>query len=380
MRCPRCLNADQEFFYHGSKGWYCRKCISFGRALLEEDREPAQLSPIHEGSEEYSIPYPLTADQKRISHQCAEAIDEKDVLLYCVCGAGKTELVTESISKMLRQGKKVGFAIPRRQVVLELRERLAGYFPYAKVIAVCGGHTEETDGDLIICTTHQTYRYYQAFDLLILDEPDAFPFRGNAVLHGIAKTSCQGRMIYLTATPDAILRKRVEQGTLACLRLNRRAHGHDLPVPVLETGSLPVLLIKLVRWLHQHDSPRMVFVPTIHEADLLQRFLSLFMPCMKVTSKSPDRDEIIEKFRNQKDGIIVTTTVMERGVTIPGVDVCVFHADHEVFDVASLIQMAGRVGRTFDHPDGDVLFLLEEKSHTADRCRDELMEANRCAA
>ena len=37
---------------------------------------------------------------------------------------------------------------------------------------VCGGHTEVTDGDLIICTTHQLYRYYRAFDLLILDEPD----------------------------------------------------------------------------------------------------------------------------------------------------------------------------------------------------------------
>ena len=46
---------------------------------------------------------------------------------------------------------------------------LAQYFPKAKVIAVCGGHTAQTDGDLIICTTHQLYRYFHAFDLLILD-------------------------------------------------------------------------------------------------------------------------------------------------------------------------------------------------------------------
>ena len=66
----------------------------------------------------------------------------------------KTELVVLSIAKMLKEGKKVCFAIPRRQVVLELRERLAQYFPKAKVTAVCGGHTAVTDGDLIICTTH----------------------------------------------------------------------------------------------------------------------------------------------------------------------------------------------------------------------------------
>lgn len=154
MQCPRCLNTDREYFYKGSRGWYCRRCISFGAAMLEEDSAPVSLSPVREGSEEYTLQYPLTADQKKISDECARLIDETDVLLYCVCGAGKTELVVSSIAKMLGKRKKVCFAIPRRQVVLELRERLAQYFPKANIIAVCGGHTQVTDGDLIICTTH----------------------------------------------------------------------------------------------------------------------------------------------------------------------------------------------------------------------------------
>ena len=169
MQCPRCLNTDPAFFYKGSRGWYCRRCISFGRVMLEEEKEPVVLKKQKEGSEEYTLQYPLTKAQKEIAVKCAALIEETDVLLHCVCGAGKTELVVLSISKMLKEGKKVCFAIPRRQVVLELRERLAQYFPKASVIAVCGGHTEVTDGDLIICTTHQLYRYYQAFDLLILD-------------------------------------------------------------------------------------------------------------------------------------------------------------------------------------------------------------------
>ena len=169
MKCPRCLNTDKEYFYKGSKGWYCRRCISFGRAMLEEESEPVSLSSVTEGSEEYTLQYPLTESQERIAGQCAELIDTTDVLLYCVCGAGKTELVVPSIAKMLRKGKKVCFAIARRQVVLELGERLKTYFPKAKVTAVCGGHTKETDGEIIVSTTHQLYRYYQAFDLLILD-------------------------------------------------------------------------------------------------------------------------------------------------------------------------------------------------------------------
>lgn len=154
MQCPRCLNTDSRYFYKGSRGWYCRRCISFGRIMLEEEKEPVSLSPVSKGSEEYTLQYPLTGAQAEIAVKCASLIGYKDVLLHCVCGAGKTELVVLSIAKMLKEGKKVCFAIPRRQVVLELRERLAQYFPHAVVIAVCGGHTSVTDGDLIICTTH----------------------------------------------------------------------------------------------------------------------------------------------------------------------------------------------------------------------------------
>ena len=154
MQCPRCLNTDQAYFYKGSRGWYCRRCISFGRIMLEEEHEPVSLTPVSVESEEYTLQYPLTKAQAEIAVKCAELIDTSDVLIHAVCGAGKTELVVLSIAKMLKEGKKVCFAIPRRQVVLELRERLAQYFPKAKVTAVCGGHTAVTDGDLIICTTH----------------------------------------------------------------------------------------------------------------------------------------------------------------------------------------------------------------------------------
>ncbi len=169
MKCPRCLNTDPEYFYKGSRGWYCRRCIAFGRAMIEEDNESPGLADIADGSEEYTLQYPLTPAQETIASQCAQLIDDTSVLINAACGCGKTELVVYSIAKMLKEKKKVCFAIPRRQVVLELRERLAQYFPKAKVIAVCGGHTKETDGDLIICTTHQLYRYYRCFDLLILD-------------------------------------------------------------------------------------------------------------------------------------------------------------------------------------------------------------------
>lgn len=380
MRCPRCLNTDRSYFYRGSRGWYCRKCISFGRVMLEEDTEKINPLPVREGSEEYTLQYPLTKEQAETAVKCAGLIETSDVLLHCVCGAGKTELVVPSIAKMLKDRKKVCFAVPRRQVVLELRERLSRYFPRAKVTAVCGGHTDCLDGDLLLCTTHQLYRYYDTFDLLILDEPDAFPFRGSEVLHGIARTSCRGRTIFLTATPDEEMKKRVREGSLAVLKLNRRPHGRPLPVPDVITAPLPVLFYLLLKWLKAHEAyPRMVFVPTIRSAELTARLIRPFFSCLACTSASPDRDEVIGRFRNREFSVIVCTTVLERGVTIPGADICVFPADHEIFDEAGLIQMAGRAGRSFDYPEGDVLFLCREKSELARRCAGQLKEANRCA-
>ena len=81
---------------------------------------------------------------------------------------GKTEICFESICGYLAQGKKVGFAISRRQVVLEIANRLRRAFPELSVCEVAQGYTQVTDADLIVCTTHQLYRYPYAFDLLIL--------------------------------------------------------------------------------------------------------------------------------------------------------------------------------------------------------------------
>lgn len=58
---------------------------------------------------------------------------------------------------------------------------------------------------------------------------------------------------------------------------------------------------------------------------------------------------------------LVTTTILERGVTFAGLNVLVLGADDELFNSASLVQIAGRVGRSTQCPDGDVVFLCSRK-------------------
>ena len=60
--------------------------------------------------------------------------------------------------------------------------------------------------------------------------------------------------------------------------------------------------------------------------------------------------------RQNEINFLITTTILERGVTFPGIDVFVLGADDDVFSSAALVQIAGRVGRKIDRPTGDVIF------------------------
>lgn len=117
-------------------------------------------------------------------------------------------------------------------------------------------------------------------------------------------------------------------------------------------------------------------MPTIRGCHRLKVLFSLEFSCGELTSQSPDQDETLRKLRAKELQFCFATTVLERGVTIAGVDVCVMDADHGVFDEASLTQMIGRVGRSFACPDGDGLFLCRRRSEQVERCVKRLEEAN----
>ena len=329
---------------------------------------------------EYHLKYPLTAAQKRTVDEVMEGLNGgHDVLIYAATGAGKTELTMEAIRQYFARGKRVGFAIARRQVVLEIAERMHKAFPDLKVRAVCEGHTDQVYADLVVCTMHQLYRYPDCFDLLIMDEVDAFPYRGNDMLKAIAMQACSGQLLYLTATPDEEMLADVEAGRLKMVTLFERPHRHPLIVPKLVCAPSFVLYALLIRFLHQNHlqhKQTLVFVPTIAMSKRLAMLFRALFSCAALSSQSEDRDEVLAGYRRQQKEVLFATTVLERGITIPDVQVAVLHGEHPVFTAASLIQMIGRAGRNIDFPDGRGLFLCTQKSEDLKQCIRELERMN----
>ena len=320
---------------------------------------------------EAKLDYNLTKVQQKASHQVLNYIKNKqNVIINAVCGAGKTELVYKSIEYIVNQNKTVGFAIPRKDVVIEIYSRLKKDYPTLNIAVVYGGHTSNLNGQLVVLTTHQLFRYKNYFDLLILDEADAFPYKGNLMLESFLNDSVKGSIIYLSATVDESLTK----NTKNIVYVNRRFHNHDLPIPKIISINAINQYQKLINiMISLKNLPILIFVPTINEGKILESKLKIPF----VYSSLKNKQEIIESFKNNKINKLITTSILERGVTFKNVQVIVFKANHNLFDEATLIQISGRVGRKKENPKGNIYFLSSNKTSAMKQCIRKLIEKNK---
>lgn len=345
MKCPRCLNTDQEYFYKGSKGYYCRKCVKFKRILLKEEIEPINYDVLNVSSN-YSMKYELTSFQKDASYKVLENLKQgKDVLLHCVCGAGKTELVVDSISAYLRKGLKVCYAISRKEVVIELEQRFKTIFKNANIVSLYGGHTEDRAGDLIICTTHQLFRYYKTFDLLILDEVDAFPLSGNETLMNISLNSCKGNIVYSTATINNFLKKYLKKRKYEEVKLYIRPNLKPLTIPRVFYNLNFINYLSIIFMLRKIKGQCIIFISSKELTMKLYRVFKHLINTTYVYSDLDSRNKNILDFKQNKYKYILSTTVLERGITIKNVNVIIIHNRKSAFETSAIVQMCGRVGR-----------------------------------
>lgn len=74
---------------------------------------------------------------------------------------------------------------------------------------------------------------------------------------------------------------------------------------------------------------------------------------------------------------ILTSTILERGITIENVQIAVVGADEEIFSASALIQMAGRAGRSAAFPEGEVVFFHNGISWEMDNARNCIFDFNK---
>ncbi|MEQ2527523.1 DEAD/DEAH box helicase [Bacillaceae bacterium CLA-AA-H227] len=398
-KCERCGNQDPDLFATfpclrcREACTYCRKCIMMGRV--------STCAPLYGWIEVSDLPQvpasldwtgTLSPGQQHASNQVVESIKaNKELLVWAVCGAGKTEVLFEGIQYALSHQKRVCVATPRTDVVLELTPRLQAVFPTIEVTSLYGGSDDRQKySPLTIITTHQLLRFYKAFDTIILDEVDAFPYSVDEALQYAVKQARKdtSSLIYLTATPNEQWQKECRLGKREFVTIPARYHRHPLPVPdfvwcgnwnkALTKGRLPANVMKWLKYRIEAGKQVLLFIPKIDLISKILPILHVLHPNIEaVHAEDPNRKEKVTAMRNKEIPLLITTTILERGVTFPNLDVAVLGSEDRIFTESALVQISGRVGRSAEFPSGDITFFHYGLTESMLKARKQIQAMNK---
>lgn len=397
--CSRCGQSDRVVpiicASCGEKCYHCENCLSMGESrycqslyAVPGDWDTNRL-PIADVKPKMFVT--LSPAQENASNALRQFVlqpEQREKLVWAACGAGKTEVTFRAIAEALSRRQKVLFAIPRKDAVEEIVVRIRRAFPKFRVACIHGTSTERfAEAAVVVATTHQVLRFYSSFGLVILDEIDAYPYNISPMLQfGVMRARAKGgKIIYMTATPSEDLLSRHKKKELPLVWIPARYHGYPLPQPgiviekrlaLLERGNtIPERIIDIIHETLEGDLAQLfVFVPSIETGKRVAQVLhrAVRLPPFNdfegqwvefLHSRDEDREGKLAAFRKGKFPILVTTTICERGLTLPKVNVLVLFADYSrIFNASALIQMAGRSGRTMEDPGGKVWFAASRYS------------------
>lgn len=366
--CRRCLMRVPQ---KSEKYDYCRHCINLGKISSSDTLLITNADIIFPTQEKYlNWDGELTDNQQKGVHELLNAFDRhQDHLIWAVTGAGKTEMIFPLIEQALINQQRVAICSPRVDVCIELFPRLQKVFPKTAIGLFHGKSLEKYHlTQIAVMTVHQLIRFEKAFDVLIIDEVDSYPLAGNQMLHQAIKKSKKsiGMMVYLSATPPKELLQKVRKRQITLSKLYQRFHGHPLPEPHCHLlfkeidflGINPRLRLKLNQVVSSHQR-LMIFFSSIPVMEKFAQKLKRYYPTLSfvsVSSLDKERLEKVQRFREHRVQVILTTTILERGVTFKRVMVLVLNADAKEFSKTSLIQIAGRAGRDKKYFDDEAHF------------------------
>ena len=141
----------------------------------------------------------------------------------------------------------------------------------------------------------------------------------------------------MSATPsDDLIEEYTHQKSNCLISLYVRHHMDPIPVPTIRI--IPKLMLKIfycvlkLRSYQKENKPALIFAPTIELSKKVYNILKNFVKNgYFVNSTSNKRSEIIDKFRTGEYVYLVTTAVLERGVTLKNLQVIIFSADNKIY-------------------------------------------------
>ena len=317
------------------------------------------------------LPFELTSDQLKVMGDLKnDMINDKPMnrLLQGDVGSGKTIVSLMGILIALSNGYQTVIMAPTEiladQHFRTVTEHLKNY-NYQIEILIGGTKNKELlkskikSGEInLIIGTHALIEEDVEFNKLgfvVIDEQHRFgvAHRGKIIRKGIAPD-----VLIMTATPIPRTLTMTLYGDLD-LSLIKEMPKNRLPIRTVLRGeqSLPDIY-KFIIDKHKTGYQAFIVFPLVEESEKIDlKAAEAHYEVLKKTALRnlkigllhgrmnwKEKDETMQKFKEKKFDVLISTTVIEVGIDIPDANIIIIN-DAERFGLSQLHQLRGRVGR-----------------------------------
>lgn len=344
--------------------------------LEKEKQERKQLKalPILEDkqlTEEFfnTLPFKLTKDQIKSTKDILKDISQKlpmNRLLNGDVGSGKTVVAALAVLQTIRNGYSAVVLAPTTvlaQQHFETFNKFLKPFDIDIQLWISSQKTEQNSNSRLIVGTHAVLfkkDLPENINLVIVDEQHRFGVTQREQL--LKESKHTPHYLTMTATPIPRSLTEIVFGSTQVSEIKEKPKNRK----EIDTKYVPYRKREdCFNWISKRiisskkKEQAFIVYPLIEESYTLDakavltefenlknnHFKNLKVELLHGRIKDKEKNEIIERFKNKKFNILVTTSVIEVGIDIPDATIMVIEDAHR-FGLAQLHQLRGRVGRS----------------------------------
>lgn len=283
-------------------------------------------------------------------------------------GSGKTIVALLSTLPVISSGYQVVVLAPTTVLAnqhYETFKKLIGKDHRIQLLTQATVKNKDINLDSqIIIATHSILYHQKVLNnlgLLIIDEQHRFGVQQRQQLLELKTQNITPHLLNLTATPIprsialtlfgeidvSVIEKPTQRKTTKSFLVpsNKRKDSLLWIKDKLINGSQVFWICPLIENQIEEDVETASLKAVKKMAqDITNQFPKRNIGLMHGKLSNEEKNKVIERFRNKEIDILVSTTVIEVGIDIPGADIIVIE-DAERFGLAQLHQLRGRVGR-----------------------------------
>ena len=268
-------------------------------------------------------------------------------------GAGKTMVILAAML-MARPHRSILMA-PTTILANQLYEEARKYLKEMNILLVTNSTPKKTDlsgADVLIGTHALLHRDLPEAALVMVDEQHRF---GTAQRHRLEKLISEGsrhpHYLQFSATPIPRTQAMIDSAHIDVSLITQTPFEKDITTRVVRKPDFPELLRHIRAEIAQHHQVLIVY-PLVEESEALEyqsieearsfwekRFENVYV----THGKDKEKEAILEAFREKGD-ILLATTVVEVGISLPRLTTVVI-VGAERLGLATLHQLRGRVSR-----------------------------------